>query len=238
VQKPKVLIVDIETSPMTAYIWGLKDQNIGLNQIVQDWTVLAWSAKWLGEKKAYYRDVSCNKNFYDDKNILEPLWKLLNTADVVITQYGSGFDAPRLNTRFILHGMPPPSDYKHLDTYRIVKSVAQFTSNKLEYLTDKLCTKYKKLSHKRFPGMLLWVECLKGNMEAWKEMKKYNIHDVLSTEELYTKLQKWVPQRMPSVHHLCPRRFAVSWGVRPFGGSIYQRLFCKKCKMYYRGDKI
>ena len=236
-QKPKVLILDIETAPMTAYVWGLKDQNIGLNQLVQDWTVLAWAAKWLGEKKVIYRDVSCNKDLYYDKNILDTLWALLDAADVVITQYGSGFDAPRLNTRFILHGMPPPSPYTHLDTYKIVKSVAQFTSNKLEYLTAKLCTKYKKLNHGKFPGMSLWTECLKGNRQAWDEMRKYNIHDVLSTEELYTKLQKWVPQRMPSVHHLCPRRFSVSWGSRPFGGVLYQRLFCKKCKEYYRGDK-
>src|SRR5216683_1799592 len=112
---PKTLILDIETSPITAYVWGLKDQNIGLNQIKQDWTVLAWAAKWLGEKQIIYRDVRGTKDLYYDKNILESLWALLDTADVVITQFGSGFDAPRLNTRFILHSMPPPSSYTHLD---------------------------------------------------------------------------------------------------------------------------
>lgn len=233
---PRVLIVDIETAPMTAYVWGLKDQNIGLNQIQQDWTVLAWAAKWLNKPKVYYADVSHQKDLYNDKAMLQYLWILLDEADVVITQYGSGFDAPRLNTRFILHGFKPPKPYKHLDTYRIVKSVAQFTSNKLEYLTEKLCTKYKKLSHKKFPGMSLWTECLKGNSQAWAEMKKYNIHDVLSTEELYTRLQEWVPERMPSVHHLCPRRYAVKWGVRPDHGRLYQRMYCKKCETYFKGD--
>src|ERR1700676_2950804 len=95
---PKTLVLDIETAPMTAYVWGLKDQNIGINQIKQDWSVLAWAAKWLGEKKIQYRDVSCNKDLFYDRNILEPLWKLLDEANVVITQYGSGFDGPRLNT--------------------------------------------------------------------------------------------------------------------------------------------
>lgn len=38
-------------------------------------------------------------------------------------------------------------------------------------MTDKLCVKYKKLNHSKFPGMELWRECLKGNSEAWTEME-------------------------------------------------------------------
>lgn len=58
-------------------------------------------------------------------------------------------------------------------------------------MTDKFCKKYKKLKHKKFPGHELWKECLKGNKEAWNEMRKYNIHDVLATEELYNVLKQW-----------------------------------------------
>jgi hypothetical protein len=237
-KQPKVLIMDIETAPMLAYVWGLKDQNIGLNQLKSDWYVLAWAAKWLGEKKVHYMDLSKTPDQPVDLRLLYGIWQLLNEADVVITQFGSGFDGPRLNARFIMNGLQPPKPYRHLDTYRIAKRVADFTSNKLEYLTEKLCTKYKKLSHKKFPGMNLWTECLKGNKQAWAEMKKYNIHDVLSTEELYLKLQKWTPVSMPSVHHLCPARFAVAWGSRPYKGSLYKRMYCKKCKEYFKGDKI
>jgi len=82
--------------------------------------------------------------------------ELLDQADILITQNGQAFDSPKINTRFILNGMKPPSPYKHLDTYKIAKKVASFTSNSLEYLTDKLCIKYKKLAHAKFPGMLLW----------------------------------------------------------------------------------
>ena len=235
--KPKVLIFDIETFPIIASVWGLKDQNISLNQIRQDWSVMAWGAKWLGQKQVYYRDTSCNKDVRDDKNILEGMWKLLDEADVVITQNGKGFDSKKLNARFIQHGMKPPSPYKHLDTYLIARSAADFTSNKLEYLTANLNTKYKKDGHKNFPGMSLWNECEKGNWRAWAEMKKYNILDVLSTEELYTKLKDWAPQAMPSVHHNCPTRYHVSWGIRPAGGVMYKRMFCKKCKIYFKGDK-
>ncbi len=29
----KILVLDIETAPIVAHVWGLFDQNIGLNQI-------------------------------------------------------------------------------------------------------------------------------------------------------------------------------------------------------------
>ena len=240
----KVLIFDIETAPMVAYVWGLKDQNIGLNQLKSDWHVLSWAAKWFGDKRVMYMDQRGNSNVADDKAILQGIWKLLDEADIVITQYGTGFDAPKLNTRFIMHGMTPPSPYKHLDTYQIVSKVAKFTSNKLEYLTDKLCTKYKKLSHKKFPGFSLWTECLAGNKKAWNEMKRYNIHDVLSTEELYNKIKAWTPQASPAVFRengkckVCGSNRLVKGGYERTLATLWQRLHCLNCGKWQRGEKI
>ena len=48
--EPKILILDIETRPVLAYVWGLFKQNIGLNQIVEDGGTLCVGAKWHGEK--------------------------------------------------------------------------------------------------------------------------------------------------------------------------------------------
>jgi hypothetical protein len=243
-EKSRVLVLDIETAPMTAYIWGLKDQNISLNQIIQDWSVLAWAAKWLDNDYVWYADVNGQRDLHSDRSILGKLWSLLDEADIVITQYGSGFDCPRLNARFIMHGMKPPSPYKHLDTYRIAKKVADFTSNKLEYLTEKLCTKYKKLSHGRFPGMSLWTECLKRNPKAWAEMKKYNIHDVLSTEELYMKLRAWAPANAPAVYNdngvckTCGKAQLQKRGIDRTKTFKWQRLKCNGCGTWQRGDKL
>lgn len=197
----KVLVLDIETSPLIVYVWELKDQYVGLNQMIQDWHIMAWGAKWLNEpiSKLIYRD---KRNNDTDKLILERLWALLNDADIVITQNGKAFDAKKINARFMLHGWPPPKPYKHLDTYLIAKNAAAFTSHSLEYLTERFNTKYKKLSHSAFPGLSLWKECLKGNMKAWEEMKKYNIHDVLSTEEFYNKIKAWAPQNAPKLYNL------------------------------------
>lgn len=200
--KLRTLVFDIETAPIVAYVWDRHDQNIGINQIKSDWYVLGWAAKWLGDppSRVIYKDQRNAKNLADDRALLLPLWKLLDEADIVITQNGQNFDSPKLNARFIMHGMNPPSPYRHIDTYRIVRRVAKFTANSLEYLTDKLCVKYKKLLHKNFPGMELWKQCLAGNKKAWAEMKRYNIHDVLATEELYTKIRAWAPESMPNIH--------------------------------------
>lgn len=225
----RCLVFDIETLPIIAAVWGLKDQNIGLNQIRKDWSVAAWGAKWLGDKEVFYADRSKGLS---EKGLLQGIWKLLDEADIVITQNGKSFDSKRLNARFIHYGLRPPSPYKHIDTYLLIKSAADFTSNKLEYLTDKLCKKYKKLSHSKFPGMSLWNECEKGNKEAWAEMKKYNIQDVLSTEELYEAVKAWGPKNMPSVYSL-PLKCSVCGatvqrrGTEIKGKTLVQRVQCK-----------
>lgn len=190
---PKILVFDIETSPILGYVWGLWDQNVALNQIHSDWHVLSWSAKWLGDppSKTMYADSRNNKNLEDDSKLLKGIWALLDEADVVITQNGISFDQKKLNARFVLNGMKPPSSFKHIDTLRLAKKHFAFTSNKLEYMTDKLNKKYKKLKHAKFAGFSLWKECLAGNQDAWKEMEKYNRYDVLALEELYNTLIAW-----------------------------------------------
>lgn len=241
----KVLIFDIETAPITAYTWGLFDQNVALNQIKSDWHLLAWSAKWLGSKEVFYQDQRNSKDITNDKKILQKLWDLLDSADVVITQNGKSFDQKKVSARFIHHGMQPPSSYKHIDTLQIAKRHFGFTSNKLAYMTDKLCVKYKKLDHKDFPGFELWQGCLRGNPKAWKAMEKYNKHDVLSLEELYTKLIPWDNTVNFNLYHsnststICSCG-SVDWSSNGFcygSSGKYQRYRCKKCGAEGRASK-
>ncbi len=243
--KQKVLVFDIETAPMLAYVWGRRDVNVAINQLKSDMHVIAWAAKWLGDppRKVVYMDQRNAKSIENDREILRPLWHLLDEADIVVTQNGKAFDSKILNARFIMHGMQPPSPYKHLDTLQIARSAAKFTSNSLEYLTDKLCTKYKKLSHSRFPGMELWKACLAGNLKAWDEMKRYNIHDVLSTEELYLKIRAWAPQSAPDIYRdasVC--KTCGSGNIRLMGhdytrASKTQQIRCNDCGRWMRGNR-
>jgi hypothetical protein len=236
--KPRILIFDIETAPIVAHVWSLWENNVGLNQIVTDWHVLSWAAKWHSDSpaKVMYDDQRRAKNIEDDKRLLQGIWDLLDEADIVITQNGKSFDQKKLNARFILNGFQPPSSYKHIDTKLVAKRHFAFTSNRLEYMTDKLCTKYKKLKHKEFPGHEMWTECLKGNIKAWKAMELYNKYDVLALEELYSILIPWDSSVNFNIYHdgtentcKCGSSDFIKNGFYYTNVSKYQRLRCKKC---------
>lgn len=247
--KQKVLVLDIETSYMLAAIWDTGEQYVNINQIIQDWRILAWSAKWLDapDSSIVYHDLRKNPNG-SDLPILKPLWKLLDEADIIITQNGKAFDSKKINARFMLNGLKPPKPYSHIDTYLLVKKVAAFTSSSLEYLTSKFCKKHKKTSHGKYPGLKLWIECLKGNTDAWNEMKRYNIEDVLSTEELYLNIRSWAPQSLPKVFPLtdtehncstCGYHGKMREG-RPRQAKTYsyKQHSCPRCGSWTTGIKI
>lgn len=192
-KKPaRILLLDIETAPILANVWRTWKENVGLDQIRMDWSILAFCGKWLGENKVIYADQSKAADMDDDTPLMEKLHSLLDEADMVVAHNGRRFDLKKINARFIIKGFKPPSPYRIIDTLEIAKKHFAFTSNRLQYLTDTLCTKHKKSSHAKFPGFKLWKECQLGNPAAWKEMKAYNIKDVTSLEELYLILRPWM----------------------------------------------
>lgn len=235
---PRLLFLDIETKPILAYVWALWDQNVALNQIKTDWSIMSFAAKWQGDstKQVIYHDLSKAKDIEDDSPLLEELWKLLDQADIVVTQNGIKFDKKKIFARFVMNGMQPPSTFKMIDTLRIAKRYFGFTSNKLEYLTDKLNKKYKKLKHEKYSGMELWRQCMVGNKDAWREMKKYNIYDILSLEELYDTLIPWDSTLNFNLYtdtddHVC-KCGSTEFRKIGFGYTAagkFQRHRCKKC---------
>lgn len=245
---PKVLLLDIETSPLLSYTWNIWQQDIGLNQIQNDWAILSWSAKWLHDpaSKVMYQDNRNSKDIEDDKKLLKGIWKLLDDADVIVTQNGKSFDEKKLNARFIINGYGPPSPYQHIDTKRIASKKFAFTSKKLEYMADVLNLPKQKSKHKKFPGFELWKECLKGNKEAWDEMKHYNIQDVLVLEDLYLKLRPWdnggvnfslyVDDESPSCT-VCNSKSLQKAGTRVIKNGKFQRYQCNECGTKMRGKQ-
>lgn len=235
----KTLILDIETSPIMGKVWSLWKQNVSLDQIEDDWFIMAYAAKWLDEDEMYYNDI---RETIDDElpdvALLEELWYLLDEADFVIAHNGDRFDLKKINARLILNNFDPPSTYKSIDTLKIAKKHFGFTSNKLAYLTANLC-EHKKMSHGKFPGFKLWNECMIGNIKAWDEMEAYNRMDVLSLEELYLKLRPWYSSH-PNVNvdkedqevEACPKCGSVHLQKRGFyytNKGKYQRFHCNDC---------
>jgi DNA polymerase elongation subunit (family B) len=183
---PKVLLVDVETKPKKSWHWGVWQQNLSHNMMIEDGALLSWSAKWIGESGISYKDQRGNeKSLMNDKNLLKPLVELLKSADIVIWQNGDGFDYGEINNRIAEHGLDVPDNYKTIDTKKVAKRHLRLPWYSLEYMTERFNKKYKKQDHKEFPGFALWDEVMKGNKKAWNCMRTYNEFDVLSMEELF-----------------------------------------------------
>ena len=181
----KILMLDIETTPMQVYTWGLWDQNIGINQIIKPTEMMCFGAKWQGKKKVTFKSVH-----HDGKEaMLKELHSMMEAADVLIGWNSASFDHKHIKREFLENGMTPPSVVKDLDLMSIVKANFRFPSNKLDYVAQALGVG-SKVKHSGFD---LWIGCMAGKESSWREMKKYQIQDVVLLEELYQVLLPWLP---------------------------------------------
>lgn len=238
--RPRIGILDIETAPIVGNVWGLFDQNVALNQVDCEWSILSFAFKPLGapRKEVVYMDTSDKEDPRDDLDLCQALWNILDAYDFVIAQNGKRFDLRKVRARLIMHGFRPHSPVQVIDTMLQARQVAAFTSNKLEWLAEHL-TDTKKGKHRKFPGFELWAECLKGNPEAWAEMKRYNIPDILACEKVYIKLRPWVNDHPNlSVYHddsdkmVCPRCTSEKLEQRGYAYTNvgkYRRYRCTDC---------
>jgi hypothetical protein len=184
----KILVLDIETAPIRAYVWRLWDQNVGLSQIISNWFMISWAAKWLGEEEAFSAVLTPTEILNeDDERISHGLWDLLDQADIVIAHNGDKFDMPKIRSRFLVNKLLPPSPYKQIDTLRVAQKEFGFASNKLEALATLL-----GYAGKNSTSFELWAECMKGNAEALEYMRVYNVQDIYVLENVYVALRPYI----------------------------------------------
>jgi DNA polymerase elongation subunit (family B) len=232
----KILLLDIETSPNTAHVWGLWQQNVSINQLMESSYVLCYAAKWLGEEDIYFDSVHQSK----PKAMLKGIHELLDSSDAVIHYNGTKFDIPTLNKEFLLNKLLPPSPYKQIDLLRVVRSNFRFPSNKLDYVSQRLGLG-KKHAHE---GHDLWVKCMNGDKDAWKRMEEYNIQDVVLLESLYDNLLPWI-KNAPNRNLYqdttgCPTCGSTRLQKRGTAVSTigsYQRYQCRDCGSWSQGTK-
>lgn len=180
----KILLLDIETAPNLAHVWGLWDQTVGLSQLLESGYVLCWAAKQYGSREIMFDSVMKSKPIA----MLKRIHALLDEADVVVHYNGRSFDIPTLNKEFVQHGLPPPSPYKQVDLLQVVKRQFRFPSNKLDYVAQKL-----KIGRKvKHAGHEMWIKCMARDKAAWAKMERYNKQDVRVLERLYDRLRPWI----------------------------------------------
>lgn len=233
--KPKILLFDLECAPKVAYVWQFFKVFVQPDMVVQDGYLMTAAWKWLDNEEIFC--VSMQDTPEDDYEVTKAVATLLDQADIVIAHNAKKFDVPLINARCIIHGIKPPSPYKIIDTLEVARKKFRFDSNKLEYLATVLgCT--PKGGHKKFPGFTLWKECMAGNPEAWEEMVAYNINDVETLEEIYLKMRPWMDQHpnvaamMGEEQHICPKcggKHLQKRGTYVSAVNKYQRYQCNDC---------
>lgn len=235
---PKILTLDIETSPHVAQVWGLWDQNVGLNQLRECTQVICWAAKWHGRRPVEFR----SDHHTGHVEQIQRMHELMSEADIIVGYNHKGFDLKHLNREFVLQGLNPPAPYKVVDLLLETRRNFKFASNKLDHIADQLGFG-KKVSHQ---GMPLWTACVVDNdPDAWELMKKYNKHDVVLTEAVFDKLRPWL--KLPNMilyekpsesrGHRCTQ--CASENVTREGYALtttgkYQRYSCNNCHAWSR----
>lgn len=228
----KILLLDIETAPSLAYVWGLFKENIPLQRLIESGYVLCWSAKWLGEEEVYFESIQSTT----PRRMLKAIHKLLDEAEVVIHYNGTSFDIPTLNREFLLHGMLPPAGYQQIDLLRVVRKHFRFQSNKLEYVVKAL-----GLGKKTSVDFDTWILCMQKDKDAWAKMEEYNKNDSIILEGLYERLRPWITNHpnhgLYMDGEVCPNCGGDDLKKRGFSytqAGKYQRYQCNDCGSWCR----
>jgi hypothetical protein len=234
--KSRGLVFDIETSPLITYAWGIWEANA--IELIEDKQILSVAWQWVGEKKVHVVGQDDFKNYVpgvnNDIEVVKTIWKLLEEADYGVAHNGDSFDFKIVNARIMAHDLPPYSPVKQIDTKKIAKRVAGFTSNRLKDLARDL-----KVAQKGDPGgFATWKGCLAGDPKSWKRMKKYNKLDIPPLMDLYLKFRPWdksgfqlnVAEGRPAA---CPKcggpKMHAGMKYRATNTNLYQYFRCMDC---------
>lgn len=233
----RILIIDIESKPHQAYVWGMWDQNVGLPQLIEEGGMICFAAKWLGNDETMFYSVQHD----GQEAMVQAAHDLLSAADIVVTYNGDRYDIKRLNNEFLLAGMAPPAPFRSIDLFKVNKAQFDLPSRKLDYIVQRT-----ELGEKtKHEGFGLWVACMAGDAEAWAKMEEYNRQDVTITEKLYVKLLPW----LKNVPHM--GMFSGAGASCPYCGhetlkengtvatqvQLYTQYKCTNCEGWSRGNK-
>lgn len=229
----KVLFLDIEWEPATAYVWRMYDENISPDQLIDAGGMLCFCAKYRHEKE--YRFYS---KWQDGREgMAKAALELLSECDAVVTYNGDKYDIPKIMGEILLAGLTPPPTPTSIDVLKTVKKLG-FVMNKLAYIGPLLGAGAKV----RHEGFNLWRDVINGSLKAQSKMRKYCIQDVRMLEALYKRVLPFIRNHP----HLgtdkaecgaCGSSNTQRRGFRRTKSFKIQRIQCMSCGSWQDGKR-
>lgn len=218
IKQPKILIYDIETAKVNFELWWSGNQWVNGNNSLNDPRIITIAYKWLGSNKVGVVKWDKKKS---DKQLMKEFLDIYNQADMVIGINNDKFDNKYINARAAKYGFDVNTHVKSLDIQKQCRRLFRLPSYSMKYLG-----KYFNLEQQKMKVSMqdIWEDIMYGTKkEAKKAMKllvKYNIQDILTTEQLFLRLQKYLK---------CPIHVGVLQGNNkatcPISGSSNIELY-------------
>lgn len=234
--QPKILFLDIETSLILAYSFGIRDQYIDYKQIANDRDgklIHCVGLKWRGKRPWVLSEWE-----HGYSGMIKGVHEALCEADAVCTFNGAKFDLPKLEGQFQLEGLAPPPPPTQIDLYLAARKLGHISS-KLDYLAP-IMGLGGKVKH---PGLEMWIDCFNEEPEAQKKMARYCAGDVKLTEQVYDALRPYI-RNHPAMGETkadscqsCGSYQTQHRGYRRTKASIIQLIQCVNCGSWSNGKR-
>jgi DNA polymerase elongation subunit (family B) len=223
---PKILIWDIETTNLKADFGKL----------------LCYKAQWYGDDKIIGGTIRHTKafkagRFWEDKELVLELHKLLTQADCLVHHFGDRFDLKFFKTRLIELGLYFPN-VKTVDTWKVAKKHLLLQSNRMGNIAEFLGGEQKSSVPKK-----VWIQANMGHAPSIRLLENYCEQDVRTLAGIYKKL---LPYTRTINHNLfyaeqgcpgCSSKQLIKNGFRYTNAGKIQRYQCTDCGTFCDSGK-
>lgn len=189
-KQSKVLIYDIETSKTPFELWWSGKQFVNGNSAMDDSKIVTISYKWLGSDIVHSLTWDYNKC---DKTLIEEFLEVYNKADMIVGINNDKFDNKFINTRAAKFNLTVNLHVKSLDIQKECRKLFRLPSYSMRYLG-----RYFEVPIQKMKVHLedIWEDLVYGTKEESKKamclLVEYNVQDILTTEQLYLRLQRYL----------------------------------------------
>ena len=190
VDPAKIMIYDIETSRIDFKAFWTGKQFISYQQMRSEAKIISVSWRWLGEEKVQHLHWDLEKKC--DEQLMKDFLKEYNKADMVVGFNNKNFDDRWINARAMKYNLLVNVHVKSFDIIKQCKRLFRLPSYSMDYVAKFMGVTLKQ-AHE---GIVMWNMLEEGTLEKRREyiqkMLNYNIGDIVTTEEIFLKLRKYM----------------------------------------------